>query len=301
MGSASGLADRPSGAKSIPTFRVIQVSDMHLSATHPFFTHNWNVVLEQVNAAKPELVIATGDLTLNGPKDFKYVQQQLKRIEAPLLTLPGNRDVGNNLPNRRDNYSVSEALRKRYRRYFGDDYWSVDKGTWRLIGLNALLFGSGFDSERQQLRWLESALREAEGRRIALFLHKPLFVQTPKEKRVTQASVMPQPRARLLKIMAPYDVRLLASGHLHEYRVRRHGRTRFVWAPATAYIVNDPKRGGFGGRRRVGYMEYRFQGREARCVLQEPPDLINHDLSGWFRDGIDVYQRNIRGPYRGLP
>ncbi len=274
---------------------------MHLSRERPFFVHNWRAAAERVNALRPDLVIATGDLTLNGTEDFSYVRRALRCIDAPLRLLPGNRDVGNNLPNRRDDYSVSEGRCKTYRRYFGEDYWAIDQGAWRLIGLNALVLGSGLEAERRQMQWLESALADAGKQAIAIFLHKPLYLRTPAEKKLTQASLMPKPRARLLRLVQRHKVRLVASGHLHEYKLRRHETARLVWAPATAYVVNDPKRHGYGGRARVGFLMYEFDGRRLRCQLEEPAEMINHDLSNWFRDGLAAYRRNLHGPYRGRP
>lgn len=283
-------------------FSMIQVSDMHLSRSHPYFVHNWEVVLEQVNKAKPDLVISTGDLALNGPfkdDDFKYVREQIDRIEAPVFTVPGNHDIGNNLPNIRNEPSVNDERRRRYRHYVGEDYWTVDKGVWRLIGLNSLLFGSELKAETEQLEWFQSVLSDVGRRSIALFFHKPLFIRRPEDNALSQACVMPEPRATILDILRSHDVRLLATGHLHEYRVRRLGRTRLIWAPSTAYILNGANRPRFGGRRRVGYLYYEFKGRNFHCELEEPVDLINHDLSNWFREGIASYRRNIDGAYRG--
>ncbi len=282
-------------------FRLAQVSDMHLSGERPFFIYNWRAAAERVNALRPDLVIATGDLTLNGAEDFEYARRALRDIEAPLRVLPGNRDVGNNLPNRRDDYSVSEEYCKTYRQHFGEDYWAVDQDAWRFIGINALVLGSGLETERRQMQWLEASLADAGKRSIAIFLHKPLYLRTPAEKKLTQASLMPKARTRLLKLVQQHRVRLVASGHLHEYKLRRHETARLVWAPATAYVVNDPKGRGYGGRARVGFLLYEFEGKRVRCRLEEPAEMINHDLSNWFRDGLAAYRRNLHGPYRGLP
>ncbi|MFQ5995004.1 MAG: metallophosphoesterase family protein [Acidiferrobacterales bacterium] len=286
------------------TFHAIQISDMHLSRTHPYFVHNWEVVLEHVNRAKPDLVLSTGDLTLNGAisdDDLGYVREQLDRIGAPVFAVPGNRDVGNNLPNIRNEYSINNASLERYHRLVGQDYWSVDEGDWRLIGIDSILFNSGLASETEQDEWLQSTLADKGARSVAMFFHKPLYLQTPAEKRITQACVMPNPRRQILKMIKSHDIRLISTGHLHEHRVRRLGRTLMLWAPAIAYIVNGIGGPKLGGRRRVGYMEYHFNGRNFRYSLCEPLDMINYDISNWMAAGRDVYTRNIEGPYRGLP
>ena len=48
------------------TFTLIQVSDTHLSRERPFFVPNWDAVVAHVNAARPDLLLNTGDIALNG-------------------------------------------------------------------------------------------------------------------------------------------------------------------------------------------------------------------------------------------
>ncbi len=85
--------------------------------------------------------------------------------------------------------------------YRWPDFWSHDLGGWRLIGLDSMLFGSGEPEEAAQLAWLEKTMAEAGGRRIAWFVHRPLFLDDPLEGDTGYWSVQPEPRARLLDLV----------------------------------------------------------------------------------------------------
>ena len=73
------------------TTRLIQLSDVHFGGE--------NAEAAQAAAAfahdrNPDLVIITGDLTLNGlPKEFEAAAAWLKRLPSPLIVTPGNHDT----------------------------------------------------------------------------------------------------------------------------------------------------------------------------------------------------------------
>ena len=79
------------------TFVVLQVSDTHLSATHAYFTDNWQVFVDEVRALGPDLVINTGDFSFNGPavvEDLAFSHAEAELLGVPYLAVPGNHDVG---------------------------------------------------------------------------------------------------------------------------------------------------------------------------------------------------------------
>ena len=81
------------------TFKLIQVSDTHLSRQRPFFVSNWDAVVAHVNAAQPDLVLNSGDIALNGenvPDDLAFSAEQHGRLTVPVRTIPGNHDIGDN-------------------------------------------------------------------------------------------------------------------------------------------------------------------------------------------------------------
>ena len=48
-------------------FKLIQVSDTHLSRERPCFVPNWDAVVAHVNAAQPDLLLNSGDISANVP------------------------------------------------------------------------------------------------------------------------------------------------------------------------------------------------------------------------------------------
>ena len=46
--------------------RVVHISDPHLSLRRPFFQHNWEIMVELLNDNPPELIVCTGDISIDG-------------------------------------------------------------------------------------------------------------------------------------------------------------------------------------------------------------------------------------------
>ena len=65
-------------------------------------------------------------------------------------------------------------------------------------------------------------------------------------------------RSRLIEMLSAVDLRLVASGHVHQRRDFTHARTRHVWAPSAGFIVPDSRQEVIGIKE-VGVVEYRFQ------------------------------------------
>lgn len=50
-------------------FRIAHISDTHLSADTPFFVANFQRLATDFAAAPPDLLLNTGDISLNGSED----------------------------------------------------------------------------------------------------------------------------------------------------------------------------------------------------------------------------------------
>jgi 3',5'-cyclic AMP phosphodiesterase CpdA len=157
-------------------FRIIQLSDTHISPAKAHFAANWTPLAEWIAAQKPDLVIHTGDVTVDGADsdiDLRHCAGLLGALGVPFRAVPGNHDVGDS--NHR-HQPVNPERVARWNRYFGTDRWFLDVEEWRLVGLDAMLVGSGLPEEAAQLAWLDGVMAQAEGRRLAWFLHRPLFI-----------------------------------------------------------------------------------------------------------------------------
>ena len=117
------------------------------------------------------------------PDDLEFAKALHDALPVACRYLPGNHDIGDNptavgpVPPQ----PVSENDRQTFIAAFGDDRWRFDAAGWCFIGLNSLVMNSGLASEAEQFDWLASELAGANGKPVALFLHKPLFLNTPED------------------------------------------------------------------------------------------------------------------------
>jgi 3',5'-cyclic AMP phosphodiesterase CpdA len=73
------------------TLRLVHLSDIHFGGED---TDATEAAVAAAHAFQPQLVVVTGDITLNGlPREFAAAQRWLERLPAPLLVTPGNHDT----------------------------------------------------------------------------------------------------------------------------------------------------------------------------------------------------------------
>jgi 3',5'-cyclic AMP phosphodiesterase CpdA len=256
--------------------RLVQISDTHLSPTKSHFADNWEPLAAWIAAERPDLVIHTGDVTIDGADseaDLHYCAGLLRRLEIPFRAVPGNHDVGDS--NHR-HQPVSAARLARWHRHFGPDRWFVHLGGWRLIGLDAMLCGSGLPEEAMQLNWLEAAMGEAGWRRLAWFLHRPLFIEEPQEGDTGYWSIRPEPRARLLALLRRHRVAFVASGHLHTAHDFERDGTRYLWGPSSGFLGGPGILPPMPGEKRLGAMRYELDGSALQAQIVDIPGLAEH-------------------------
>lgn len=267
-------------ADSMAAFRVIQISDTHLGHDRRWFLPNFEAMRAIIALRRPDLVINTGDISLDGAAsedDLAFARRCHDALPVPWRAVPGNHDVGDN-PWRADLEQPIDIERlARYRSHFGEDSWIVEAGGWVLAGVNAQLLGSGLAAEMDQRLLLATLPERAAGRPVALFIHKPLFDRSPDETQVTHRYVPPEPRARLRELLRGADLRVVASGHVHQHRCRREGGVDHIWAPSTAFVIPDRRQPAIGYKR-VGYIEYTFLPSHVVVMTVEAPEMTNHDL-----------------------
>ena len=131
-------------------------------------------------------------------------------------------------------------------------------------------------------------MANAAGRCIVWFLHKPLFLDSADEGDTGYWSVKPGPRAPLIELVRRYSVGLVASGHLHKaHRLACEG-TRYLWAPASSFLVGPQIQPPMPGEKRLGAVRYRLDGAQLRAEIVNIPGLTQF----WIDDVIDeVYPR----------
>jgi 3',5'-cyclic AMP phosphodiesterase CpdA len=276
------------------TLRVTVVSDSHLSARTPEAGANWQAVVDDAAHDPPDLVVHAGDIAADGagrPDDLAFAAGQLGRLSTRVLALPGNHDVGDlPHPGAAGHGGVSPERVDRFRRAIGPDRWAVDAGPWRLVGLDAQLMGSGLAEEEDQWAWLAAAVVPVPGgaRHLALFLHKPV-APAPDHPDPTSSwrYLVPAARARLAEALAPAPLRVVVSGHVHQYRChQRHGVPQ-VWAPTTWAVLPDRVQVAIG-RKACGVVDLALgDDGTVRSELRRPKGLAHH-----------VVGQDVPDPYR---
>jgi len=268
--------------------RIVQISDTHLSPGKAHFAKNWPPLAAWVAAQNPDLVIHTGDVTVDGAdaeEDLQHASELMQALGVRVLAVPGNHDVGDA---GHPAQPVSDERLARWRAHFGPDRWIEDVEGFRLVGLDAMLLGSDDHEEAAQAAWLDVAMREARGRQIAWFLHRPLFLDSPDEGDTGYWSVKPGPRARLMDLVRRYSVSLVASGHLHKAHQMRRDGTRYLWAPASSFLVGSGIQPRMPGEKRLGAVLYELDGAVLEASIADVPGLSPY----WIDDVIDeVYPR----------
>ncbi len=266
-------------------FRLTQISDTHLGRRFAGLVANFHGVSAHIDATRPDLVVNSGDVAFDGPtsrNDLAFAKGLHDALPVPCRHLPGNHDIGDNptLVGPAPAPPVSEAHRQQFRTVLGEDHWQFDAAGWCFIGLNALVMNSGLAFEAEQFEWLASQLARAKGKPVALFLHKPLFLNLPDDPELAETAIryVPQPaRARLIEMLASVDLRLVASGHVHQRRDFTYHHTRHVWAPSTGFVISDARQQRIGIKE-VGLVEYRFQPDSFEVRHVRPAGMVDIDL-----------------------
>lgn len=236
------------------SIRIAQLSDAHLSADRPFFAANFARIAEAIRDARPDLTLATGDLSLSGANsesELAHAITEHAAIGPDLLCVPGNHDVGNE-PVTGKSPSTPERV-ARWQRLAGPSAWVFDVPGWRLIGYDC----QSVDVDESQWDVIARGVRDAGARRIALVQHKPLALEDIDEVDGTYWPLLPPARGRLLRLFGDGRPAVVVSGHVHQWRDRTANGIRQIWAPSTGFILGDPYQPAYGSKL-IGWVEHRF-------------------------------------------
>jgi 3',5'-cyclic AMP phosphodiesterase CpdA len=128
------------------TFRVVQVSDLHLGAGQAHHHDNWQLVAAWIERERPDLVVVNGDLVMEDPDieaDHAFARAEIGKLNVPCRYLPGNHDIGDSVLFGKMEQRVNDERRARFVRHYGEERWAFEAGGWGFVGINAQLFGSG--------------------------------------------------------------------------------------------------------------------------------------------------------------
>jgi len=242
------------------TSRVVQLSDPHFGIAHPQHDHNWDIIIDWLDEAQPELVVVSGDVLYSDPMDaadLGHARRQLDRIPCRWVIIPGNHDIGD-CPSHPDaGKRVTAEWLGGWMDAFGADRFTHSFPGWTVLGINAQTLLSP-ELGDEQWQWLKAELATMPPEHaLALFCHRPPFRELPNETEANQDALHPLIRDRLSACVAPHRLRLFASGHKHQYRAFGLGETMHVWAPSVSCVNKHPHVETWGIRT-VGFVEYRL-------------------------------------------
>lgn len=155
---------------------VAQISDTHILAPAPgqpaadLRAECLRLVVEDINARRPDAVIFTGDTTQHGrPDEYARLRELLAPLAAPLYLVPGNRD---------DNAAMRVAFSDHGRLPDAGAFlhYVVEDHDVRLVAIDSTAVGErkGVFCEQRQA-WLDDVLGSRPDRPTLLFIHHPPF------------------------------------------------------------------------------------------------------------------------------
>lgn len=265
--------------------RIVLISDSHVTAKTSCFSENLKAARQWIEAMRPDHVVHLGDITADGvadPAEFALAWALFDGMAIPMHWLPGNHDIGDNLGSAKEP-PIDGARLADFRAAFGADYWSFEALGWRIIGLNALLIGSGLPEERAQSDWLDRML-ETRAENLGVMLHKPFFRNSSDDREEHVRYLPVAARLQMEQRLAAHNVRFVAAGHTHQLRRLRFGGIEHVWVPSIAFVIPDSLQETVG-RKIVGAMVLELTEDGYSFAFVEPPFAVQHNL----RDFPDVY------------
>lgn len=259
--------------------RIVQLSDTHISHLGGVPAENMSLLADHVNhQIRPDLVVHTGDAVIADPDsvpDRDTAKRLLALVDAPLLVIPGNHDVGESADEPWMELRVTSERIAAFASAWGQDRFRQEgsaatrSANWVFIGLNSERLGSGLPEEDEQWDWLAGTASQSRGKSVMLFLHKPLWSPMGSRSGITPPQAA---RERLVALFADARLRVVANGHMHRYRQTPEGEIRTVWAPSLTFAVPaDPERGLGPGT--PGIVEYLIEDDDIRAALRPVPGL----------------------------
>lgn len=205
---------------------IAQITDCHLPADpqqpyrgiNPY--KNLRKLLKKVERLKPDLLLASGDLSEDGsPASYEKLRQYFKSLGIPVLALPGNHDDAGLLAevfpgSPVDKISVS------------------NHGAWQIIRLNSCLEGKPEGRLGEQtLAALESTLRDSDSRPCLIVLHhQPIPVGSPWIDKYR----LFDPEGFLSLLDQYENIKAVVWGHIHQVFQTGRNETAMLGSPSSA-------------------------------------------------------------------
>lgn len=154
---------------------IAQISDLHIALNGASRRGSDRAdalirCIEKLNELRPDLIVATGDLTQGGAhEEYLRLRALLTELSAPILLLPGNHD---------DRSALRKAFPDHPYLFETSPHiaYSIDVGPMRIVALDSTEPGrTGGFVDPARLTWLQTRLAEAPEKPTLLAVHHPPF------------------------------------------------------------------------------------------------------------------------------
>ena len=188
-----------------------------------------------VNDAEVDFVVLAGDLTNDGKEEqTRAFLEQIKGFQAPLVLVPGNHDVGNKPLGGKPDGITAERVRN-FEERVGPSFFAQTLAGVRVVGINSLLMGSKLSREADQWQFLEKELIPQSTMPVVVVSHQPPYLMLSNEPGGDYWNIEPEPRKRLLGLLARGGVCAFLSGHIHRALANYANGTLFFSTPPVAF------------------------------------------------------------------
>jgi 3',5'-cyclic AMP phosphodiesterase CpdA len=194
-------------------------------------------VLKRADTLSPQFCITTADLVNKGAgeiglEDYRKLDKDAGWFLRKYPTWPtlGNHEVsGSSDKTGKENYEIGE---KNFSDFFGlqDPVYSFTYGNAKFIALD----WDKVSNSPEKFAWLENELKDAQGKHIFIFKHRPYYTVGSKGYNDVEGKT-----TEVTKLFTKYKVTAVFSGHDHIYhRTKRDGVNYIISAGAGASIYN---------------------------------------------------------------
>ena len=238
----------------------------------------WHAARRAVGRLGADLTVNLGDITLDGQThtdELAFASRLMQRWPTEMRCVPGNHDLGDGS----GEVPLDPRLLGAYRDVLGPDHWVIKAGDWGLLGINAQLLGTDSAPEAALWEWIaEQAGPAPDHAHTVPFLHRPMLRLRSGELTRKGRYVSRPATERLLKGPLASTLRLLISGHTHQYIDTTIDGVRHLWMPSTAFILPDDMQTRIG-EKLVGIGLLDLSDGAACFDLWCPDGMTRHDVS----------------------
>lgn len=221
-----------------------------------------DTLLEEAAAEKPDALILTGDITMDG-EELNHLElagklAKLQEQGVQVLVIPGNHDINNHHSSvyfGEEAEWTQEVSPERFQEIYGnfgcDQALSRDPSSFSYVyALRENLWLMLLDTAQyvpenlvdgavrpETYQWMEQQLEGAEeqGAQVIVLGHHNLL----QESRMFTAMCVMENSSDVISLLERYEVPLYISGHLHLQRVKKHKKEPGVEEYGIYEIVND--------------------------------------------------------------